>query len=223
VFYQWKRDPVSRRDWDDALLTNPAVDVHADDPEFGYRFIADQLHELGFVASENRVQRLCTQQRLRSALAKKRGLTRKPGPPVHDDLVDRHFTAPAVDLTWLTDITEHPTSEGKLYLCAIKDCASNRIVGYSIGPRMTADLAVSALRNAIALRCPARRARSCTRIGAPSSDPDPSSPRCTRPAWSARWAGSGPAVTTPRWNRSSRCCKRTCSTANAGTPATNYG
>jgi len=56
---------------------------------------------------------------------------------------------------WLTDITEHPTAEGKLYRCAIKDCYSNRIVGYSLDSRMKAALAVSALRNAVALRGPA--------------------------------------------------------------------
>uniref|UniRef100_UPI000584420B IS3 family transposase n=1 Tax=Nocardia araoensis TaxID=228600 RepID=UPI000584420B len=50
---------------------------------------------------------------------------------------------------------EHPTSEGKLYLCAIKDCYSNRIVGYSIDSRMKASLAVNALSNAIAVRAPA--------------------------------------------------------------------
>ena len=54
----------------------------------------------------------------------------------------------------MTDITEHPTSEGKLYLCAIKDLHSNRIVGYSIDSRMKATLAVSALNNAVALRDP---------------------------------------------------------------------
>lgn len=55
----------------------------------------------------------------------------------------------------LTAITEHRTGEGKLYLCAIKDCFSNRIVGYSIDERMTATLAVAALRNAVAMRSPA--------------------------------------------------------------------
>lgn len=86
--------------------------------------------------------------------ARKRRTSRTPGPPVHDDLVGRDFTATRPDATWLTDITEHPTEEGKLYLCAIKDCYSGRIVGYSMGPRMTAELAVSALRHAIALRSP---------------------------------------------------------------------
>jgi transposase InsO family protein len=90
-----------------------------------------------------------------SGFAKKRGLTRKAGPPVHDDLVTRRFTATAADQRWLTDITEHPTSEGKLCLCAIKDVFSNRIVGYSIDQRMTSDLAVNALSYAIVARKPA--------------------------------------------------------------------
>jgi len=124
-------------------------------PAFGYRFIADELAARGIRAGENRVARLCSQQQLWSVFSKKRGLSRQAGPPVHDDLVGRQFTATGCDRTWLTDITEHPTGEGKLYLCAIKDVYSNRIVGYSMDSRMTAGLAVSALRNAIALRSPA--------------------------------------------------------------------
>ena len=73
---------------------------------------------------------------------------------MHDDLVRRDFTADTPNAKWLTDVTEHPTNEGKLYLCAIKDCYSNKIVGYSIAFHMRASLAVSALRNAIALRDP---------------------------------------------------------------------
>ena len=64
------------------------------------------------------------------------------------------FSAPAPDVVWLTDITEHPTIEGTLYCCAIKDVFSNRIVGYTLGERMTAKLAVDALRSAIARRQP---------------------------------------------------------------------
>ena len=152
AFYKWQADPVSQRDWDDAHLINAAIDIHHDDPEFGYRFIADELADQGVRASRNRVNRLCTSQRLWSVHSRKRGLNRRPGPPVHDDLVLRDFTAPAPNLLWLTDITEHPTAEGKLYLCAIKDACSKRIVGYSIGARMTSDLAVNALSNALALR-----------------------------------------------------------------------
>jgi putative transposase len=155
AFYAWRKNPVSQRDWDDAHLINAAIDVHHDDPAFGYRFIADELPARGITAGENRVARLCSQQRIWSAFSKKRGLGRKAGPPVHDDLIARQFTAAGPDRVWLTDITEHPTGEGKLYLCAFKDVYSNRIVGYSMGSRMTAQLAVSALRNAVALRSPA--------------------------------------------------------------------
>jgi len=152
AFYQWKADPMSQRDWDDAHLINAAIEIHHDDPEFGYRFITHELAAQGLRASRNRVNRLCTQQRLFSVHSRKRGTGRKPGPPVHDDLVRRAFTAPRPNLLWLPDITEHPTGEGKLYLCAVKDACSNRIVGYSIDHRMTAELAVNALRNALTLR-----------------------------------------------------------------------
>jgi transposase InsO family protein len=60
---------------------------------------------------------------------RKRGTNGKVGPPVHDDLVERDFTAHEPNQLWLSDITEHRTGEGKLYLCAIKDVFSNRIVG----------------------------------------------------------------------------------------------
>ena len=62
------------------------------------------------------------------------------------------FAADAPNELWLTDITEHKTAEGKLYLCAIKDVYSGRIVGYSIDSRMKSRLAVQALENAVAMR-----------------------------------------------------------------------
>ncbi|WP_238985796.1 IS3 family transposase [Kineococcus radiotolerans] len=152
AYFKWRAAPVTDRDWNDAHLLNAAVDIHHDDPEFGYRFIADELQQQGVRTSRNRVQRLCSLQKLFSAHARRRGAGRRPGPPVHDDLVRRKFTAEKPNALWLTDITEHPIAEGKLYLCAVKDACSNRIVGYSIDARMTADLAVQALSNALALR-----------------------------------------------------------------------
>jgi transposase InsO family protein len=154
AYFKWRRDPVSQRDWDDAHLINVALDIHHDDPEFGYRFIADELERHGVNASRNRVHRLCALARIWSAHSGKRGRHRLPGPPVHDDLVRRVFRAERPNELWFTDITEHPTAEGKLYLCAVKDACSNRIVGYSLDARMTSELAVNALRNAVALRGP---------------------------------------------------------------------
>ena len=153
-YYRWRTNPVTERDWVDAHLVNAALEIHADDPAFGYRFIADELPEKGITAGENRVQRLCKDHGIWSVFSKKRGLNRKPGPPVHDDLVERDFTAAATNELWLTDITEHPTAEGKLYLCAIKDVYSGRIVGYSMDSRMKSSLAVAALENAVRARRP---------------------------------------------------------------------
>lgn len=155
AFYKWRANPVSDRDWDDAHVTNAIVDVHADDPEFGYRFIADELADAGHEVSERRVWRLCSTAGIVSAHARKRGRSKKPGSPVHDDLVERDFTAPGPNRLWLSDITERPTAQGKYYLCAVKDVWSRRIVGYSIDERMTSHLAVDALEMAVARRGPA--------------------------------------------------------------------
>ena len=152
AFYSWRADPVSERDLVDAYATNAALEVHRDDPGFGYRFIADELAEAGHEVSERRVWKVCSQAGIVSAHARKRGRSKKPGPPVHDDLVERDFTAAGPNRVWLTDITEHPTAEGKLYLCAVKDVWSRRIVGYSIDSTMTSHLAVDALEMAIARR-----------------------------------------------------------------------
>lgn len=83
---------------------------------------------------------------------KKRGKKGKTGPPAHDDLVNRQFTATGPNDLWLAHITEHGTDEGMLYLCAIKDVWSNRIVGYSISDRIKSSTAVAALDSAVARR-----------------------------------------------------------------------
>ena len=102
---------------------------------------------------ERTAWRICRDNQWWSVFGKKRGKNgKRPGPPVHDDLVKRDFSDDDVNELWLTDITEHWTDEGKLYLCAIKDVFSGRIVGYSISDRMKARLAVKALDNAISRR-----------------------------------------------------------------------
>lgn len=155
AFYKWKSNPVPVRDWEEAHIINAAIDVHADDPAFGYRFIADELNAGDKpVASERRIWRLCSANGILSVIHRKRVGGPKAGPPVHDDLLERDFSAAAPDTKWVTDITEHPTAEGKLYLCAIKDLYSNRIVGYSMDGRMKASLAVAALAHAVARRSP---------------------------------------------------------------------
>jgi len=152
-YYRWLAQPVADAELEQAYRANALFDAHRDDPEFGYRFLLDEARDAGEPMAERTAWRICSDNGWWSAFGKKkRGKNGKPGPPVHDDLVQRDFTAAAPNQLWLADITEHKTGEGKLYLCAIKDVYSNRIVGYSIDSRMKSRLAVSALSNAVARR-----------------------------------------------------------------------
>ncbi len=183
AYYAWLAKPVSQRDLNDAYLTNALIDAHGDDPEFGYRLLADELERLGEAVGERRVWRLCSQQKLWSATVRKgrSGAGKTPGPAVHDDHVQRDFTAQRPNQVWVTDITEHPTAQGKVYCCLIKDLFSNRIVGYAINERMTAQLAVTTLWSSARTSTPgtirsATRPPPRTTFGRPSSTSSASTP-----------------------------------------------
>jgi transposase InsO family protein len=130
---------------------------------------------------------------------------RRPGrPAVH---------APTPNLLRLTDITEQRTAEGKIYFCAIKDVYAGN-VGYSIDSRMKASLAVSALRSAITRRGPAGTVVHSDGDSQVRSNAFVRTPKNNGLIGST--GGSAPAATTPRWDPSTPCCRRTCSTGNAG-------
>lgn len=152
-YYRWLAAPVTASEWDNALLADAVFDAHDQDPQFGYRFLVDEVRSAGFDPAERTIWRICSQNQWWSSFGKKRGRNgKKAGPPVHEDRLNRVFMAGRANQVWLTDISEHPTAEGKVYLCAVKDTWSNRIVGYSISDRMTSHLAVQALENAVARR-----------------------------------------------------------------------
>jgi len=151
-YYRWLAQPVTSSEFTLAYRANALFSAHRDDPEFGYRFLADEAAAAGEIMAGRTAWRICSGQHWWSVFGKKRGRNGKAGPPVHDDLVRRNFAADAPNRLWLTDITEHRTSEGKIYLCAVKDAYSNRIVGYSIDSRMKSALAVHALNSAVARR-----------------------------------------------------------------------
>ena len=152
-YYRWLANPVTASELEEAYRANALFDAHKDDPEFGYRYLADEARDAGQVMADRTAWRICSENGWWSAFGKKkRGSGKKAGPPVHDDLVKRNFAADAPNQLWLGDITEHWTGEGKLYLCAFKDVYSNRIIGYSIDSRMKSRLAVAALNNAVARR-----------------------------------------------------------------------
>lgn len=151
-YYRWLANPITTAEIIEAYRSNALFDAHQDDPEFGYRYLVEEARDAGEPMAERTAWRICSQNRLWSVFGKKRGKNGKVGPPVHDDLVERDFTADTPNQLWLSDITEHCTGEGKLYLCAIKDVFSNRIVGYSIDSRMKSRLATTALSNAVGRR-----------------------------------------------------------------------
>ena len=161
-YYRWLKQPITNADRVEAYRANALFDAHQDDAEFGHRLLADEARDAGESMADRTAWRICRDNGWWSAFGKKRSRNgKKAGPPVHDDLcavVDetgriRHeFTADGPNRLWLTDITEHRTGEGKLYLCAVKDVFANKIVGYSIDSRMKSSLAVRALENAVQMR-----------------------------------------------------------------------
>ena len=161
-YYRWRKQQVTPSELVEAYRANALFDAHRDDPEFGYRFLAGEAESVGQRMCERTAWRICRDNRWWSVFGKKRGKNgKRPGPPVHDDLVQRDFTADDVNELWLTDITEHHTSEGKLYMCAVKDVFSNRIVGYAIDSRMKSRLAVAAIDDAVARRGGPRAVAGC--------------------------------------------------------------
>ncbi|MFJ6199189.1 hypothetical protein [Micromonospora sp. NPDC092111] len=142
-YYRWLARPFTSAEEVAAYRANALFDAHRDDPEFGYRFLVDEARDAGQPMADRTAWRICSGNGWWSAFGKRkrRGKGGKPGPPVHDDLVRRDFTADGPNRLWLADITEHHTGEGKLYRCAIKDVWSPRIVGYSLDSRMKSRLA----------------------------------------------------------------------------------
>ena len=151
-YYRWRREPVTDAEITRAYRADALFDAHHDDPQFGYRLLADEARVAGELMADRTAWRICSDHQLWSTFGKKKKQGKTPGPPVHDDLVNRVFTAAIPDRLWFSDITEHPTLEGKLYLCAVKDAWSGRIVGYSISDRMKARITVDAITNAVQRR-----------------------------------------------------------------------
>lgn len=112
-YYRWRARPVTETELNQAHRANALFDAHRDDPEFGYRFLADEARDAGLSMADRTAWRICSSMGWWSAFGKKRGRNgKKTGPPVHDDLVRRDFSAAAPNRLWLADITEHRTQKG---------------------------------------------------------------------------------------------------------------
>jgi hypothetical protein len=125
------------------------------------------------------------------------------------DLVDRRFARQGLDQLWVTDITEHPTREGKVYCAVVLDVCSRRVVGWAIDSSPTAALTTNALGMAIDNREP----RPGTVIHSDHGvqfGPGPSPGGPGSPGWCPRWARSGTVTTMPSSSRSGRACRSSC-------------
>lgn len=176
-FYDARTRPPSARSIRQAWLTDQIAAVHeASRHTYGApRVRAELVHGQGLVVSRKTVALLMRRAGL-AGLPLRRKAKRVPAAAVTvTDLVKREFRRDGPNQLWVTDITEHPTREGKLYCCVVLDAYSRRVVGWAIDSRQRADLATSALGMAIDARGTAgeSRAGSFTPITAPSSPRGP--------------------------------------------------
>jgi putative transposase len=152
-YYDWFGRPPSAREEANTLLTKQIVEIHEQSRgTYGWpRVHAELVLGLGIEVNHKRVARLMRQAGVQG-LYRRRSRRGPTGPATEDDLVHRQFTVDTPDRLWLTDITEHPTGEGKLYCCAVMDAYSRRIVGWSIAHHMRTELVLDALGMAILRR-----------------------------------------------------------------------
>jgi len=124
------------------------------------RVHAELVLGLGLPVNLKRVARLMRQVGIQGLYRRRRhGCTvRDPQAQPSADLVNRQFLVDAPNRLWITDITEHPTIEGKLYCAAVMDAYSRLIVGWSIAEHMRTDLVTDALGMAIIRRQPEKHA-----------------------------------------------------------------
>jgi putative transposase len=157
-FHAWTSRPPSARAVEDERLLERIHEIHqANRKVYGSpRIYAELRLADGERIGRKRVERLMRQAAITGLRPKKRGRTtiRVPGVRVCEDLVDRAFLAAAPDRLWAADITYLRTWEGWLYLVAVRDVFSRRIVGWSMADHMRTELVTDALQMALAQRRP---------------------------------------------------------------------
>jgi putative transposase len=157
-FHAWAKRAPSARAREDARLTERIAEIHELNRRvYGSpRIHAELIMADGERVGRKRVERLMRQAGISGLVARKRGRTtvRVPGVRVCEDLVDRAFMAAAPDRLWVADITYLRTWEGWLYLVAVQDVYSRRIVGWAMDSHMRTELVTDALQMALARRRP---------------------------------------------------------------------
>jgi putative transposase len=161
-FYDWRkaqRNPCRRR-VEDAELLERIIEIHRmSRRSYGSPRVHAELRlGEGRRVGRKRVERLMRVNGIVGIHKRRRGCTRRdPDAQSSDDLVNRQFAVDGPDRLWVSDITEHPTVTGKVYLAVVIDAWSRRVIGWSIADHIRAELVVDALQMAIWRRRPPAR------------------------------------------------------------------
>lgn len=156
----WRRggSPDRKRITDKQLL--PTIEsIHTQfKGAYGSPRIVRELRSRGQSASKERVERLMRENGIRARHKRRYKVTTdsKHGLPVADNLLARNFTPAAPNQVWTSDITYLWTDEGWLYLAIVMDLFNREVIGWSLKPRMTADIVTDALTMAWFRRKPAK-------------------------------------------------------------------
>jgi putative transposase len=154
-FYDWLGRPEPPRALRNKEVLKLITEIHAESRgSYGSpRVHAELRMGKGIEVNRKRVERLMREAGLQG-IYRRKGRRNLVNAATEEDLVGRQFTAEAPDRLWLTDITEHPAGDGKLYCAAVMDAYSRRIIGWSIDKRQDTDLVVGALAMAVTRRQP---------------------------------------------------------------------
>ncbi|HUN95229.1 MAG TPA: IS3 family transposase [Bradyrhizobium sp.] len=152
-YYAWRDRPVSERTKSNAGLLAAIRQVHHDsNGRYGSPRVHAVLRRQGRGASRGRIERLMHRHGIRAIMAPPRRVhttDSRHDLPIAPNLIARDFTAPAPNRIWLADITYIPTAEGWLYLAAVMDLFSRKIVGWAMRDHMRVELASAALTMAV--------------------------------------------------------------------------
>lgn len=157
-YYRWLRRRPSARDLGSSLLLSRIRRVHNESKKtYGSPRIFDQLRDEGVACGKKRVERLMRDNAIKAKQTKRylpQTTDSQHNLPIASNLLNRQFARQRRDEAWVADITYIPTQEGWLYLAAVMDLFSRKIVGWSVGERMTRHLPLRALHMAKQRRRP---------------------------------------------------------------------
>ena len=154
-YYKWLRRGESDRERRDRELIDHILRIHRETRGiYGAPRIHTELGMNGIKVGKKRVARLMREVGICGVTRRKKWRTtiRDPKARPAPDLVEREFRAAKADQLWVADITEIPTRSSKLYLAAVIDVWSRKVVGWSMSPRMPAELVIKALEMAMERR-----------------------------------------------------------------------